>query len=69
MEKDEALSSMIHEIKRGNGKRWLYMAAVLLVFAGIMAVVIVGFKGRRIQKNAEAISAPLAKPSPNAWRP
>jgi len=69
MEKDEALSSMIHEIKRGSGKRWLFMAAILIVFAGIMAVVVVGFKGRRIQKNAEAISAPLAEPPANPWRP
>ena len=45
----------------GNGKRTLIILVAVLVLSALIAVLIVGFRGRHIRRNAAAMSAPVGE--------
>ena len=51
----------------GNGKRVAIVVGALVVVAALIVVMVVGFRGRHISRNAAALTAPLvAPPRPGA---
>ena len=70
MDKAPAMSLMVRRAKIGRGKRVAIMVAVVLAVAGLVGVVVAGFRGRHIPQNAAAMTTPVAAaPAKVAWRP
>jgi len=64
MSKSERLDEM------GNGKRTAIIAAVVLVIAALIVLLVGGFRGRQIARNAAAMATPVGAPTqPVAPRP
>jgi cobyric acid synthase len=58
MDKDLAMRVMVSGTKTGRGKRVAFMVAAVVAVAVLLGVVVAGFRGRNIPKNAAAIAAP-----------
>jgi hypothetical protein len=47
----------------GNGKRTAIIATAVVVVGALITILAVGFHGRHISRNAEALTAPLGVPT------
>jgi len=47
----------------GNGKRTTIIAIAVLVVAALVAVLVMGFRGRHIGRNAAAMATPVGVPA------
>lgn len=47
----------------GNGKRTTIIAIAVLVVAALIAVLVMGFRGRHIGRNAAAMATPVGVPT------
>jgi len=45
----------------GNGKRTLIIVAAVLVFSALIGVLMIGFRGRHIRRNAAAMATPVGE--------
>jgi hypothetical protein len=50
----------------GNGKRVAIVVSALLVVAALIVVMVVGFRGRHVSRNAAALTAPIVVSPPPA---
>jgi hypothetical protein len=69
MAKDREMSDMVRKSKMGRGRRVAIMVAAAMLVAVIVAVVVVGFRGRNISQNAAAMTTPIPASTKVAWRP
>jgi hypothetical protein len=60
MDKDPEIRMMVKGSKTGGGKRAAFLVIAVLAVAVLFTVVVVGFRGRNIPRNAAAMTTPLA---------
>jgi hypothetical protein len=50
-------------LHKGRGRRIVTLVAAFIAFAVVVGVVINGFKGRQIKRDADAVTEPLKDPT------
>jgi uncharacterized membrane protein affecting hemolysin expression len=69
MDKDRALGEILKRTERGRGRRVAIMVCAVIVFAVMIGVVVVGFRGRHISQNSAAMTKSVAAPTKVEWKP
>ena len=69
MDNDPSLSEVLKKTKVGRTRRWVFLLATVVALAALTGVVVAGFRGRHISRNAAALTAPGASPAKGGWRP
>jgi hypothetical protein len=69
MDKDPSVDVIVKRTEIGRGRRVVILVAVVLVAAGLIGVVAVGFRGRNIPQNAAAMTTPVPPTAKAGWRP
>jgi len=70
MDKDQSMTIMVRRTKTGRGRRIVITVAAVVIVAGLIGVVVTGFRGRDIPQNAAAMTTPVAAtPAKVAWKP
>ncbi len=67
MDGDPTLSEVVKKTEVGRTRRVVFLLATVLAVAALTGVVIAGFHGRHISRNA--LTAPGATPTKGGWRP
>jgi len=62
MDKDSAMDNMVSKVKIGRGRRVAIAAVVVIAVAFLLGVVVVGFRGRHILQDSEAMTTPVPSP-------
>jgi hypothetical protein len=69
MDKDDAMANMVSNLKVGRTRRIAIAAVVVIAVGLLLAVVVVGFRGRHILQDSEAMTAPISAPADVGTRP
>lgn len=69
MNKDRVMDNMVSNLKIGRGRRVAIAAVVVIAVGLLLAVVVVGFRGRHILQDSEAMTAPISAPADVGTRP
>jgi hypothetical protein len=69
MDNDPTLSEVVKKTEVGRTRRVVFLLAAVLVVAALTGVVVAGFRGRHVSRNAAALTAPGATPAKSGWRP
>ena len=69
MDENRGISAMVRATKVGRGRRVVIMLAAVLMVAVLIGVVVAGFRGRHISRNAKAMTTPATSAAKTGWRP
>jgi predicted secreted protein len=69
MDNDPTLSEVVKKTEVGRTRRMVFLLATVVLLATLTGVVVAGFRGRHISRNAAALTAPGAAPAKGGWRP